>query len=269
MDLSTLLGFIVGFGALIVSLLIEGGEPGAFLAPSAMLIVFGGTIGAALIAYPMDCVMRLPTLFQIAIKKQDFDEHALVEQFSQLAEKARKNGLLSLESETSEVKDDFMKQAIMLAVDGMEAEVLKDLLEIQVENLGERHEISFGMLEAMGGFAPTMGIIGTVMGLVHVLGNLSDPNSLGPKIAVAFIATLWGVVTANLLWLPLGSKLKRKSHAEVFYRTLIIEGVLAVQSGENPRVVRQKLEGMVAKQNKKGGTKKEGAPEVDDIKAAA
>ncbi len=251
MDLSTLIGLSVGFGALIVSMLMEGGSPIALIAPSAMLIVFGGTIGATLIAYPLECVMKLPTLFQIAIKQQKMDAHVLIERLTELAEKARKNGLLALEADAQEIDDAFVKQAIMLAVDGTDAETLRDILESQMDNLGERHEVLFGMLEAMGGFAPTMGIIGTVMGLVHVLSNLSNPNSLGPEIAVAFIATLWGVSTANLLWLPLGGKLKRKSHEELFYRQIALEGVLAVQSGENPRVVRQKLEGMVARDKKK------------------
>lgn len=258
MDLSTIIGLAVAFGSVIVALLMEGGSPAALIAPSAMLIVFGGTIGAILIAYPLEAVTKLPTLFQVAIKKQDYDEHGVIERFVGLAEKARKNGLLSLESEAQEVSDPFVKQAIMMAVDGTDAETLKGILENQVDSLGERHEVLFGMLEAMGGFAPTMGIIGTVMGLVHVLSDLSDPNSLGPKIAVAFIATLWGVLTANLLWLPLGSKLKRKSHNEVFYRTIAIEGIMAVQSGENPRVVRQKLEGMVAKAKNAKGAAAEG-----------
>jgi len=269
MDLSTVIGLVVAFGSLLASLLLEGGEPQAFLQPSAMLIVFGGTFGAALIAFPMETFTSLPKLFQVAIKKQDYDSPGLVEKFVELAEKARKNGLLALESETTDMKDPFLKQAVMMAVDGTEAETIKDILEVQVETLAERHEAGFGMLEAMGGFAPTMGIIGTVMGLVHVLGNLSDPNSLGPKIAVAFIATLWGVLTANLLWLPLGNKLKRKSHEEVFYRTIIIEGTLAVQSGENPRVVRQKLAGMVAQgKNKKDEAEADGTPAADAKRAA-
>ena len=269
MDLSTILGLAIGFGSLLASTLMEGGSPMAFLSPSAMLIVFGGTIGATLIAYPLDYVKKLPTFFQLSIKQQDYDPYPLIDRFSALAEKARKNGLLSLESETADITDPFVKQAIMMAVDGIEAEVLQEILEIQVENLAERHEVGFGMLEAMGGFAPTMGIIGTVMGLVHVLGNLTDPNSLGPEIAVAFIATLWGVATANLLWLPLGSKLKRKSHAETFYRTLVIAGVLAVQSGENTRLVRQKMEGMVAKSKKQSAASDESGAKGEEVKRAA
>lgn len=261
MDLSTVLGLVVGFGSLIVSVFMEGGSPAAFIAPSAMLIVFGGTIGATMIAYPLECVMKLPTLFQIAIKKQAHDTHGLIEQFVTLAEKARKNGLLALEQDAQNLTDPFLKQSILMAVDGTDAETLKEILESQVDHLAERHEVLFGMLEAMGGFAPTLGIIGTVMGLVHVLSDLSDPNSLGPKIAVAFIATLWGVCTANLLWLPLASKLKRKSHEEVFFREIAIEGILAVQSGENPRVIKQKLAGMVAQDKKKGAS--------DDNAAAA
>jgi chemotaxis protein MotA len=245
MDISTLLGLLLGFGSLIVATLLEGGSPASFIQISAMLIVFGGTIGATLTGYPLESVKKLPVLVRIALKKLDLDAHALIDSFVALAEKARKNGLLSLEAEAQQIKDPFTQQAIMLAIDGTEAETLKTILETQLEYLEERHEVLIGMLEAMGGFAPTMGIIGTVMGLVRVLSNLSDPNSLGPKIAVAFIATLWGVSSANLIWLPLGNKLKRKNHEEAFYRRVVIEGVLAVQSGENPRLVRQKLEGMV------------------------
>lgn len=259
MDISTLLGLLVGFGALITSVLMEGGSPAAFIAPSAILIVLGGTFGATLISFPLDIFMKLPGLLGITMKQQKHDVAGLVEQSVALAEKARKQGLLSLEADAQQTTDPFLRQAIMLAVDGTDAEVLKGILETQVEHLEERHEVCFSMFEAMGGFAPTMGIIGTVMGLVHVLGNLSNPNSLGPKIAVAFIATLWGVATANLLWLPLGAKLKRKSKDEVFFRTVAIEGILAVQSGENPRIVRQKLEGMVAQDKKKGAAKDKAA----------
>lgn len=246
----------------------EGGSPAAFIEPSAMLIVFGGTLGATMIAFPLECVMKLPKIIAIAAKKQEYDTHALVEQFATLAEKARKNGLLALEAETQEITDEFFKQSIMMAVDGIEAETLENLLEGQMESVAERHEVLFGMLEAMGGFAPTMGIIGTVMGLVHVLSNLSDPNSLGPKIAVAFIATLWGVSSANLLWLPLGNKLKRKSQEETFFCSLIIAGVLAVQAGENPRIVRQKLEGMIAKDTKKTNDKATSEPAATESRAA-
>jgi chemotaxis protein MotA len=268
MDLSTLIGLGVGFGALIVSVLMEGGSPAAFLSPSAMLIVFGGTIGATLIGYPLECVTKLPTLLQIAIKKQVRDAHALIDQLVELAEKARKNGLLTLENDARQIPDSFLQDAILLAVDGTDAEALKSIMENRLENIDERHETLFGMLEAMGGFAPTMGIIGTVMGLVHVLGNLSDPSSLGPEIAVAFIATLWGVSSANLLWLPLGSKLKRKNHEEVFYYRIATEGVLAVQSGENPRLIRQKLEGMVAQEKSKKGGANGGAANETAKKAA-
>lgn len=269
MDLSTLLGLGLGFGAIITSVLLEGGSPTEFLQVSAMLIVFGGTFGATLIAYPLECVMKLPSLLQITIKKQSYDARALIEQFVGYAEKARKNGLLSLEGDVADVKDPFMKQAVMMAIDGTEAETLKGILEGQLDSLSERHEVLIGMLEAMGGFAPTMGIIGTVMGLVSVLSNLSDPSSLGEKIALAFIATLWGVSSANLIWLPLGSKLKRKSHEEQFYRTIVIEGVLAMLSGENPRIVRTKLEGMIAKdKKKKGAADSDGASDADVKRAA-
>ncbi len=263
MDLSTVIGLVVGFGALLASVLMEGGDPAAFLSISAMLLVFGGTIGATTIAFPMEVIISLPKLIGITMKKQDYDPHAVIETFVGYAEKARKNGLLSLEGDVQQINDEFFKQGLLLAIDGTEAEALHAILENQLETMMERHEEGYAALEAMGGFSPTMGIIGTVMGLVHVLSNLSAPSTLGPKIAVAFIATLWGVMSANLIWLPLGSKLKRKNAAEVFYRTLIITGILALLSGENPRLVRQKLEGMI-----RNDPQKKGAEAADESKAA-
>lgn len=262
MDLSTIIGLVLGFGSLLASVLMEGGDPASFLSPSAMLLVFGGTLGATMIAFPMEVIISLPKLIGIAMKKQSYEPEKVIENFVTFAEKARKNGLLSLEGDVQHIEDEFLKQGLLLAIDGTEAEALHEILENQLETMAERHEEGYAALETMGGFAPTMGIIGTVMGLVHVLGNLSSPNSLGPKIAVAFIATLWGVMSANLIWIPLGNKLKRKNAAEVFYRTLIITGILALLSGENPRLVRQKLEGMVRNDpNKKGADAENGSSE--------
>jgi len=151
-----------------------------------------------------------------------------------------------MEEDSKNIEDPFMRKGIMLVVDGVDPEVVRDILETDAALVAERHAVGQAIFAAMGGYAPTMGIIGTVMGLVNVLSNLAEPEELGHSIAVAFIATLYGVVTANILWLPMGTKLKQKSEKELHVRHLMIEGVLAVQAGENPRIVREKLDAFLA-----------------------
>jgi chemotaxis protein MotA len=244
MDIFTILGLVVGFGALGIAVTMEGGSIAHLWEPSAAVIVFGGTIGAALISFSKENVIGLPKLIGQALRLPKFAMGPVetVSFFVELANKARRDGLLSLEEEGSKVKDDFLKKAVQLIVDGVDPKMVRDILETDSALVGERHAAGYSVLDGMGGYAPTMGIIGTVMGLVNVLGNLSSPDELGPAIAVAFIATLYGVATANLLWLPLGSKLKKKSQAEIYLRELMIEGVLSVQAGDNPRIVKDKLD---------------------------
>lgn len=212
----------------------------------ALLIVIGGTFAAAMISFPLASVMKLPTLFIKSTGGAMQPGPELVALFLRLAEKARRQGLLALEDEAVQISDEFMKKGIMLVVDGTDPEVVRSVLEIDSAVLEERHKAGYEVLEAMGGFAPTMGIIGTVMGLISVLANLSDVSKLGPSIAVAFIATFYGVSTANLLWLPLGKKLKGKSQSEVAAREMMLEGILSIQAGDNPRIVQEKLLGYLA-----------------------
>lgn len=239
---------ILGFGALAVAITMEGAELDQFLSESAALIVFGGTLGATLTSFPLDQVMKLPRLIVKAIMGggSSMPSARAVELFVHLAEKARREGLLSLEEEAGKIDDPFVRKGMLLVVDGIDPEVVKDVLEVDLAAMAERHHLGYGMLEAMGGYAPTMGIIGTVMGLVHVLSSLEDPSGLGGAIAVAFIATLYGVASANLLWLPLGGKLKAQSKEEIALREVAMEGILAVQAGDNPRIVREKLEAFLA-----------------------
>ncbi|MGQ9674396.1 MAG: flagellar motor protein [Chloroflexota bacterium] len=247
MDISTLLGIVIGFGALVGSLLIEGGQLQSLYNLPAMMIVFGGTFGAAFISFPKEHVLNLPKLIKQAFfGKATMDELATIALMTRLAEKARREGLLSLEEETEGIDDGFLKRGTQLIVDGADPDMVRGVLQVDLLQMQHRHEASYGVLEAMGGYSPTMGIIGTVMGLVRVLGELSDPSSLGPAIAVAFIATFYGVASANLLWLPLASKLKRKSDAESTIRELMLEGLLSIQAGENPRIVQEKLLGFLA-----------------------
>ena len=206
----------------------------------------GGTFAAALISFPLASVLKLPKLFIKTTAGAMEPGPELVALFLRLAEKARRQGLLALEDEAAQIQDEFLKKGIMLVVDGTDPEVVQSVLEIDSQVLEERHKAGYEVLEAMGGFAPTMGIIGTVMGLISVLSNLSDVSKLGPSIAVAFIATFYGVSTANLVWLPLGKKLKGKSQSEVAARGMMLEGVLSIQAGDNPRIVQEKLLGYLA-----------------------
>lgn len=246
MDLGIIISIIVGFGSMIFAFYEEGGSLSALLAPTAALIVLGGTIGAVGIAFPTHLLKKIHKIVGIAFKKQPDKRGELIEFFKELSVKTRKNGLLSLESDLNdENMDDFVKKGLQMVVDGIEPSIIRGILETKLENMSERHHEGAAIFEAAGGFAPTMGIIGTVMGLVNVLSNLSDPNSLGPKIAVAFIATLYGVGTANLLWLPLGTKLKNLDKQEMLEKIMIIEGVLLLQEGANPNALVGKLEGFL------------------------
>lgn len=245
MNIATLIGLVIAIGALMMAEVMDGGSPASLANIPAFIIVFGGTFGAALVSFPMKTVTKLPTLIGQAMKEPKSDPAALVSLFVTLAEKARREGLLALEEDVQAIEDDFVKKGLLLVVDGMDPEVVRAIMEAEVESLEKRHEDGYGVLEAMGGYAPTMGIIGTVMGLVRVLANMSSPDELARSISVAFIATLYGVSSANLLWLPLAAKLKGQSGAEVFMRWLVVEGILAVQAGDNPRLVKEKLESFI------------------------
>lgn len=256
LDISTPLGLVLALFALLGAFYMEknhigdlGGLP-VFFAPllniSAAFIVFGGTFAAAMVSFPMPTFIKLPALIMKSTAKAAEGGPELVALFLRLAEKARRQGLLALEDEANAIEDDFLKKGIMLVVDGTDPEVVRSVLEIDSAVLHERHKSGYELLEAMGGYSPTMGIIGTVMGLVSVLSDLSDVSRLGPAIAVAFIATLYGVGTANIVWLPLGSKLKRKSEGELAGREMMLEGILSIQAGDNPRIVQEKLAGYLA-----------------------
>jgi chemotaxis protein MotA len=158
-----------------------------------------------------------------------------------MADKARREGLLALEDEAKKIEDPFLRKGIMLVVDGIEPAQVRTILELEIHNMEGRHALGYGFFNTAGGFSPTFGIIGTVMGLIAVLQNLSNPDALAESIAVAFLATLWGLLSANLIFLPIGGKLLAKSHEEVVFRRMLLEGVLSLQAGENPRLIREKL----------------------------
>jgi len=246
----------MGVGAMVVTMLIEGGNPLSLLNVSAAVIVFGGCTGALFVAFPLKQIVRMPILIGQSFKAHHGDLHGLIDQFVNLADQARREGLLALEGEISKIEDSFIKKGVMLIVDGLDPTIVREIMETDTNLLAERHKEGQEMFKSLGGFAPTFGIIGTVMGLITVLGNLSEPEKLGESIAVAFIATLYGVASANILWLPMGNKLKVKTQHELMGRELSTEGVLAIQAGENPRIVREKLESFLAPTQRGGGQAK-------------
>ena len=255
MDKATLIGFVVVLVAVLGSIILEGGSPMTMINISAGLLVFGGSIGVAMISYPMSVVKRIPTLLKLALNEPRHDTTSLVEQFVALADRARKEGLLALEQEAATIEHPLIKKGIMLVVDGTDPEVVKGMLEIEVTAREQRHEVGIALFEALGGFAPTLGILGTVMGMIHILSHMESATKLAIAISVAFTATLYGVASANLLWLPIANKLKRRTADEAEASYLIIDGVAAIQAGDNPRIVREKLSGYIAP----SGGKKRGA----------
>jgi chemotaxis protein MotA len=245
MDKGTGIGLAVALICILGAAVVEAGSISILFSlmnlPSAM-IVFGGTIGTLVVAFPLGRVTKLPKVLGVAFRQEQTSERELVNLFVRLAERARREGLLALESDAADIEDKSIQKAVLLVVDGTDPELVREVMEADVTAMSERHEGRFAMFAAAGGFAPTMGIIGTVMGLVNVLSHLDKPDELGKSIATAFVATLYGVLSANVFWLPIGERLKQRNKEEVALKTLAVEGVLAVQAGDNPRVLREKLE---------------------------
>jgi chemotaxis protein MotA len=242
MDPGTLAGIGLAIVAILVSMILEGGNPMSILLPPAMLLVFGGTIGAAMAGGMLKDTVGLVGWIKVALlspKPQPPDE--LIATLVGLAERARREGLLALEDAIREVEIEYLRRGLELAIDGTDPEELRDILESELEAKRARDKAGAKLFTDMGGYAPTIGIIGTVLGLVHVLENLSNPDQLGHLIAAAFVATLWGVLSANVIWLPLGNKVKRVSELQCHEMELLIEGIMAIQAGANPRMVDQKL----------------------------
>jgi len=246
MKAATAIGIGLGFAGLMMGAIMEGTSPMAFFNIPALIIVLGGTAGATLATCGMDAMKAVPALYKKACSPEHIDAHARVELLVGLAEKARRDGLLALEEDLDQLEDEFSRKGMQLVVDGVDPELVREIMENEIDGMAVRHHNAAKPFEKAGGFAPTMGIIGTVMGLVHVLGNLSQPNTLGPAISGAFIATLYGVGAANVIFLPVAGRLQGLSHEEIELRTLTVEGVLAIQAGDNPRVVADKLAAFLA-----------------------
>jgi chemotaxis protein MotA len=241
MDPATIGGVLLGLAAIFISLIMEGGKPGALLLIPPLIIVFGGTFGAAMAGGLMKDFTTGIKMISRALSSKPESPDEVVRTLVGFAERARRDGLLALEEAARQIEDPFMRKGIEMAVDGTDPEELRVILETEIDAKRASDKIGTNLFLKMGGYAPTMGIIGTVLGLVHVLENLSQPEKLGPLISGAFVATLWGILSANVMWLPIGSKLQRMSDLEVHHMELLLEGIMSIQAGANPRVIQQKL----------------------------
>ena len=245
----------MGLGAIIGGAALEGLHLNALVQSTAALIVLGGTFGAAFIAFPMSTAIQGFKDIKLLFAGHSGNED-LITEICGYAAKARKNGIISLEQDAQNHKDRFMKKAISLSVDGVEPKDIKELMEIELGAFEEHAKMSVEFFEAAGGFAPTIGIIGAVLGLIHVMSNLEDTSKLGAGIAVAFVATIYGLITANIVCLPAATKLKHRVKEEVLRKEMIIAGIVSIQNGENPRFIDSRLRSYMGGE---GGGKGEGA----------
>lgn len=245
MDLSAIIGILVGIGAILVGQALEGGSVNSLIQPTAFIIVIGGAFGATLASFPLfaagAALGSLRTVFFAGADKGP----EYVQEIIRYAAKARKNGIISLEADIKAAKDPFLQKALRFVVDGVDPKVLQGIMETELDKIDEEGEVPVKFFEAFGGYLPTLGIIGAVLGLIQVMQNLDDPSKLGEGIAVAFVATVYGLVAANILMLPWAAKLKFRHKAEMTVKSMILEGVLAMQAGEHPQIIEERLKAYI------------------------
>jgi chemotaxis protein MotA len=267
MKASSAIGLGVALLGLFLGPTMEGSNVFAIINPSAMLIVLCGTLGATIAGASFDAIKAIPKLYMLALNAPVHDLNAKVSELVGYAESARRDGLLALDEVTQTIDDEFTKKGLQLVVDGTDPDLVAEILESEVSAMKKRHADMASPFDKAGGYAPTMGIIGTVFGLIHVLAHLDAPATLGPSISSAFVATLIGVASANVIYLPIGTKLKVLSAQEAHARQLVIEGILSIQAGDNPRVVQEKLSTFVPPALRAGADAANGGGEA--AKAAA
>ena len=272
MKANTAIGVVGAVACLLISVIMEGGNPASLLNIPALLIVIGGTGMATFASTTMEGVKKVPKLYKKAFGGPDVAPAAAIAQMVGLAEKARREGLLALEAELESIDDAFTRTGIQLVVDGTDSDLVRGILGSEIDGMSSRHRAGGQLFMTAGGFAPTLGILGTVLSLVHVLENLSSPSVLGHAIAGAFLATLYGVGSANLIFLPIANKLKELSSIELAYREMLLEAVLSIQAGDNPRMLRDKLETFI-EPGARGASREApaagaSAPDVPDVPAA-
>lgn len=250
MDFATILGLALAISAIGGAFTLEGGSMRAIFLTAPIMIVAGGTLGATIVTTSFDTVKRVPSYMRWVLFGKSHKFSDTIDRIVRLSEKARREGILGLENDLKVIRDPFFNKALQLVIDGTEVNVLRDILALEIAYAGERHKRGITFFRKAGGFAPTMGILGTVLGLVHTLSNTDDASRMAAAIAAAFIATLWGVGLANIFFLPVSDKLKMRSDEELAHLELIAEGAVAIQSGENPRNIRRRLLSFLAPESR-------------------
>ena len=245
MDIATIVGLISGILLLTLSIVLGGGA-GIFVNIPAAIIVFGGTLAATLINFPLSDVLSVFNTFKNALIHKSSSSEQLIRKLVEFATVARREGILALESHSGDTEDEFLQKSVQLAIDGTAPELIKDILTTEIAFMEDRHAMGQSIMNAMATFAPAFGMIGTLIGLVKMLATLDDPSAIGGGMAVALLTTLYGAVLANLILLPAAGKLKVRTAMELLQKEIIIEGILSIQSGDNPRVVEQKLKAFVS-----------------------
>lgn len=243
MDIMTIVGLIFGIGAIIYGNIMEGGHTDSLMIFTAFFIVFGGTLGAVMVQTPLSVFILSLKRASWMIMPPTTDSKAMIEKIVEWSQLARKEGLLSLQEASEEETDPFSKSGLQMLADGNEPQAMRSVLEVELSMTEHKDMLAAKVFEGFGGYSPTVGIIGAVMGLIHVMNNLSDPAALGPGIAVAFVATIYGVGLANLIFLPMASKLKVIIGGQSQYKEMIIDGLVCIAEGENPRNIDNKLKG--------------------------
>jgi chemotaxis protein MotA len=252
MDFATILGIISAFSLVFVAIATGGGLLIFWNLPS-LLIVVGGTLGATLISYPLSEFFNLLRYLKNALFRDHHPLQENIEVLVRLVRESRKEGILALENRCNDASlEPFLRQGLVFLVDGLKAEMIEDILMLDIESTRERHELGAQIFASMGATAPAMGLVGTLIGLVQMLQTMDDPASIGPAMAIALLTTFYGAVLANFIFLPLAGKLRRRSHRELFSRRLIAEGIVAIARGDNPQVVRYRLESFLPPNRRKG-----------------
>lgn len=250
MDIATVLGIISAFGLVIMAIMMGGGL-GLFVNVPSLMIVVGGTMGATMINYPLKEVLAVLQIVRNVFLKRRMSGKDIIKQFMDFSTKARREGILSLEAELKSAEEEFLKKGVQLSIDGLEPQAIREILETEITFVQSRHRKGAEIFTTMGTFSPALGMIGTLIGLVQMLQSMDDPSSIGPSMAVALLTTFYGSIIANIICLPIAGKLRSRSGEEVLVKEMVIEGVICLSNGENPRIVEQKLQAFLPPSERK------------------
>ena len=251
MDIATFIGILIA-GGLVISSIIMGGNGAWFVNYPSLMIVIGGTMGATLLSYPLSEIMSVFGVAKHVFTHRSQNVNELIKLLVDFAKKARREGILSFEQEVKKLDDPFLVKGLQLAIDGMESNAIEDILSTEIQSIEERHKLGAEIFYTMGTFAPAIGMLGTIIGLVQMLMQMEDPSKIGGPMAIALLTTFYGVLLANLLFLPIAGKLKTRSKQEILISEMVMEGIISIQSGDNPRIVEQKLKAFVSPKARKG-----------------